>query len=548
MSEPYRLVLVDDEDEIRGRIASRITGDSGFVIVGTAGNGYDALDLVERLSPHVLLTDIKMPYIDGIELARIVRREHPAVRIGFITGYDEFDYARQAVSLGVRSYLTKPLSKDDIETFLLQLRKELDDEFLENYNRDQIRRRYETSLPLIIENFMISCMTHGADGNGADIEQLRQCGVSLDDAAYLVAFVVPYRDAGQWGMVEFEQLKLSIRQRLADLLRLDELEHYGSMLHDGLVFVIKERGSDFDRRVDAAFNRMAMTTGQFLSVPIHIGVSTMHRGFQDLSLAWEEAAAALSLGRMGGSGVVSYAGQTGRTQTGQTGKLLAEGELAAIEYAMKFGTEAQLREALDRCSRTMGERYPHAKRDNTGDGLPAQTVRPDQPILALVNMVAMHAASLGLDIRELSGTSILEHMTTIQTLDQLFSWVVSMAGKLREKSMAVRATNAERMLEAATAYIREHYTDPDLTMETLCDELGISPSYLGQLYRKCRDTTFVRHLTTVRMDRARELLVKTGDRIVEIAGQCGYRDVYYFSHTFKKATGVSPKKYREDNA
>lgn len=90
VSEKYKIILVDDEDEVRGRISSKILGDSGFEVVGTAGNGYDALELIEKFSPHVVMTDIKMPYIDGIELARIIRREYPTVRIGFITGYDEF--------------------------------------------------------------------------------------------------------------------------------------------------------------------------------------------------------------------------------------------------------------------------------------------------------------------------------------------------------------------------------------------------------------------------------------------------------------------------
>ena len=86
MNEPYKIILVDDEDEVRGRISSKIMAESGFQVVGTAGNGYDALELIEKFSPQVVLTDIKMPYIDGIELARIIRRDYPTVRIGFITG------------------------------------------------------------------------------------------------------------------------------------------------------------------------------------------------------------------------------------------------------------------------------------------------------------------------------------------------------------------------------------------------------------------------------------------------------------------------------
>ena len=91
MDDLYKIILVDDEDEVRGRISSKILAGSGFVVAGTAGNGYDALELIEKYNPHVVLTDIKMPYIDGIELAHIIRRDYPAIKIGFITGYDELD-------------------------------------------------------------------------------------------------------------------------------------------------------------------------------------------------------------------------------------------------------------------------------------------------------------------------------------------------------------------------------------------------------------------------------------------------------------------------
>jgi two-component system response regulator YesN len=154
MEELYKIILVDDEDEVRGRIPSKISEDSGFTVVGTTGNGYDALELIEKHSPQVVLTDIKMPYIDGIELAAIIRRDFPTVRVGFITGYNEFDYAREAIRHNVRSYLTKPLTQEDIASFLRHLKVELDEEYRDRYNRELIEKRYEQSVPLIIENFL----------------------------------------------------------------------------------------------------------------------------------------------------------------------------------------------------------------------------------------------------------------------------------------------------------------------------------------------------------------------------------------------------------
>ena len=85
----YTIVLVDDEEEVRKRIISKIPTDMGFEIIGQASNGYDAIDLIERLKPDVVITDIRMPFVDGIQLANIIRTEHPKTKIAFISGYDE---------------------------------------------------------------------------------------------------------------------------------------------------------------------------------------------------------------------------------------------------------------------------------------------------------------------------------------------------------------------------------------------------------------------------------------------------------------------------
>ena len=149
MNQIYKLLLVDDEDEIRGRIASLISDESGFVVVGKAGNGHDAYELVEELKPDVVLTDIKMPFIDGIELAKMLKRDYPTIKVAFISGYDEFKYAQEAINLNVISYLMKPLSSNDINLFLNQLKHQLDDEYQKKFNIDEAMKHYKEGLPLI---------------------------------------------------------------------------------------------------------------------------------------------------------------------------------------------------------------------------------------------------------------------------------------------------------------------------------------------------------------------------------------------------------------
>ena len=533
MTEPYKIILVDDEDEVRGRISSKISAESGFLVVGTAGNGFDALELIEKHAPQVVLTDIKMPYINGIELAGIIRRDHPTVRIGFITGYDEFDYAREAIELNVRSYLTKPLTQEDISAFLQKLKVELDTEIRENFNREQIQKHFEQNLPLIIENYFLSILASGASGSREDIEQLRKYGVSLDDANYLVAFALVERNQTSWGIIEFEKLKFSVRSRLAALLDVEGYEYHHFMFNEGIVFVIKEKGHEFARQLDVVFNRMVRTTDHFLSVRLDIGVSGRHKDFRQLGHAYEEACKALAYSRFGSSSNIAYFNQRGDREA----RLVHfnESDAKGLEHALRYGSDGEIARYIE-----------SLKNDASRDAGDAGNL--NLYVINLVGMLANHAASIGVDINELAGMDILDLMLRIRSIDQLFDWVAGIATRIRERSVSSKANNASRLLDLATTTIHKSYADPELTMDKLCDQLGISASYLGQLFKKNLDSSFVKYLTGVRMEKARQLLASTGDRIVEVALQCGYNDVYYFSHSFKKYTGNSPKKYREENA
>lgn len=540
-NELYKIILVDDEDEVRGRISSKILKESGFEVVGTAGNGYDALELIEKFSPHVVMTDIKMPYIDGIELARIIRRDYPTVRIGFITGYDEFDYAREAIKLNVYTYLTKPLTQEDITAFLRALKEDLDSEFAENYNRELIRKRYEESIPLVIENTLISLLasTPNVAGMGAltalnaDIEQLRLNGVSLDETRYLVSSVLVERDSEQWGIIEFEKLKLSVRARLSSLFAQESFECYHFMFNECIVFIVKEKGSDFSKEIDIIFNRMIRTTEHFLSVLIDIGVSTLRRGFGELAAAYEESWAALSYSRFCSENRIFYFSNSEQGKSAPVA--FKESNSKTMDHVLRYGSEQEMHDFLSEM-RTEAELHT---------GSPATL---NLYVLNLVNLLANFAASIGSDITELAGEDIITLMAKVRNMDQLFSWVASLVKKLRERTIVSRTNNAQKMLEQAINEMYRDFGNPNLTIDTVCDRLGISASYLGQLFRKYKDTTFVKFLTFIRMEKAKERLVSSGDRIVEIAAECGYQDVYYFSHSFKKYTLLPPKKYREEHA
>lgn len=158
--ECYRVLLVDDEEEIRAGISRKIDWDSlGFTLAGEADNGEEALELAELVRPDVVLTDIKMPFMDGLELCRRLKRVLPAAKTVVFSGFDDFEYARKAVGMGVSEYIMKPINAQEMSGVLLRLKDQLDQQQAERRDMESLRRRYEESLPVLRELFIPGCWT-----------------------------------------------------------------------------------------------------------------------------------------------------------------------------------------------------------------------------------------------------------------------------------------------------------------------------------------------------------------------------------------------------
>jgi len=527
----YKMILVDDEDEVRGRISSKISKESGFQVVAAAGNGYDALELIEKHNPHVVLSDIKMPYIDGIELARTIKRDFPTTRVAFITGYDEFEYAREAVELHVTSYLTKPVTQNDISGFLDKLKVELDNEFKEKYNLHILRKRYEQSIPLIIDNYFTSYLVSSQSGKAEDIENLRQYGIYLDDREFITAFVQTERGQNHKDVVEYEKLKLSVRSVIQSILERHEYPFYSFHFNNGIVLVIKDNSLNFMKKVDSVFYEMVKMVEQYLNVSIDIGVSNRHSGFSELRKAYQESEQALGFSRFLNAGRIVYIDQLEKDRPSVL--TLSNTDINDVVYNMKYGSDQEIRSVME-----------SLKLNALRDCKSITNFRPY--IIAMVNVLVNFSESIGVNLDEVLGEDILETMTRFRNLEQMFDWVLSVILKLREMNLKNKMSNSQRMLDSAINFMERNYADTTISMESVCDEMGISISYLSLLFKKEKQTTFVKFLTMIRLDKAKELLGLTSEKIIDIAGKCGYNEVYYFSHSFKKYTGVSPKKYRDE--
>lgn len=525
MSETYHIILVDDEDEIRGRIASKIDDDSGFRVVGTAGNGFDALSILEEQHVDVVLSDIRMPFVDGIELARIIRRDHPHIKIAFITGYDEFHYAKEAITLKVDAYLMKPVTSDDIRSFLRSLKNLLDQERRQTREFMDMKDQISELLPLIADSYLISLMQQERLTE-RDIQKLQLYGLDVESPQFFFT-CVSYIDAFTLDNLEFAETRKVQVNSLFKKVFADMSVKHTLMLADSIVFLVSPTARD-GHQLDELFSVLGASVQQLLGVTMLIGISAAYDDFKSFPTSYVEAKRALSYASLYDYGTIVFFDELRHGTVKKS--LFSITDYAGFDRLIQYGDEADIQSRIIEMKKRLSQDAAYLR----------------EYVLIDLSGLLMHLfKQANIDVEEVIDSDIYSALCVHQTYDEMLDFVQNLFVRIHDLDERKQLSNSERIAMDALQYIHDHYQDQNLSLELLSDTLNVSHSHLSTLFKKHTGTTFTRHLIRYRMERAKELLETTDLKIVDIAIQVGYSDVYYFSHSFKKVVGVSPREYRK---
>ncbi|MBN2604678.1 MAG: response regulator [Bacilli bacterium] len=527
MLENYRMILVDDEDDVRGRIVTKIKDESGFSVVGKAGNGYDALELIEKYQPHIVLTDIKMPFIDGIELARIIRRDYPTTKVAFISGYDEFDYARQAIELNVVSYLMKPITSEELDKFLFKLKTILDEEIDAISNTENLLKRYDESIPLLIDTHLNSFLLKNTLDD-KDLNILKSFGMNIQNGKYVTAFIGIEKHNDNT-FEDIEKSKIFINNLLNRLFEKYEFTHH-FLVADGVIVTAMDNTFDIRKEIDLELFEIIKYAEQYGNIKLRIGVSRLFEDFRNFPLSFKEADEALKYSKYFNMGQIIYSNEIQAKEKKHI--VIDESLITTFEYSMKYGTQKEVEDALK-------DMMKFTKNENKDYILDHQLL-----VINLVNSILNFTISIGIDISEIDDGNILEKMLSFSNPSELLIWIKQLIFKLRDLNLKSQSNKTDVLIEDAVKYIELNYHDTSISLESVSDYLNISVSYLSMLFSKKKGITFNKFLIKVRMEKAKEMLKFTDQKVINIATMVGYNEVYYFSHSFKKYTGLTPREFR----
>lgn len=523
----YRIMVVDDEAEVRQGIARKIDWAAlGFEIVADAENGLDALEKAENLELDVVLTDIKMPFMDGLQFGAELARRKSAVKLIIFSGFDEFEFAKEAIKLNVVEYVLKPVNAEELSGILRRVKATLDEEIAQRRNIDQLTQAYRRSLPLMREKFLHDLLR--APMGAAELHrQSAAHALTIREGKYKVVAVCnvdvrPDRPPA----IASELISVSVRQMVDDALR--GRCRRETFLSVTSVIVATSWDADPVEELMGLLGEVCEECSRIFNVAVTAGIGRPRERLEELYLSYAEARAAVEYKVLTGTGKAIYIQDMERADTGRTvsDSLRVQKLLSAI----KFGTKEQIALQADQLLDEGGRDWSVQARLIAGLGR----------LVPLIQRYALREEEI-LGGREEWLALLKSDVTEEKARGRLLEVCMRMSGRLRQE----RLSAAKRLVEEALEYIQSHYADSALSVEALCQRLHISQSYFSTIFKQETGMSCVQYLTDVRMEKAAELLRTTDDKTYVVAEKVGYDEPNYFSYVFKKKFGASPSQYRK---
>lgn len=548
-SQMYKLLLVDDESEVTEGLMIEIDwAGCGFTEVRTAGNGKEAMELFEKMEPDVLITDISMPYMNGLELSEWARKTYPITRIVILSGHDEFEYAKQAIHLQVDAYVLKPFSAEQLTHTVVEVARRMDEEREQRSNVELLEEHYRTSLPIVREKFLSSLITRKQPH--LDIaEKARKYGMQLEGEGYVVSIIsVHHSDeqAEQNGAkpsvslassTDLDLKLFSVSNIASEIWARHELGKVFIHQDQVVLFTVSPDGDQAQMMEDTqtALKEILQSIERFLRFPVMIGVGTFTRELGNLKYAYEAAMVALDYRRILGSNMIICIDDMEKRV--QEKLLFDESKERSLISAVKLGTEKELEEVIDGLFDEIAR---------------VQASVPDYQhyLLEMVTAIIKLTKVLETDEEDIlgGGWGILNQYQKLNSPQETKIWFGEMCAKVRRSIASRRQHTYKQIVEDAISYTKSHFHESDLSIAKVCGQLHVSAGYFSGLFKKELKLTFGAYLLQLRMEEAKELLRTTELKAFEIAEKVGFADPNYFSLSFKKYAGVSAKEYRSSPA
>jgi two-component system response regulator YesN len=527
-----KVFLVEDEFVVRQGIKQIIDWEgNGFEFVGEAGDGELAYPMIQETKPDIIITDIKMPFMDGLELSRLVKEKFPDIKIIILSGYDEFDYAKEAISIGITDYLLKPITGAKLLEAVKKVGDSIESEqkkrqFMERYEQEQVenskRDRRKFFQKLITEKQTVSQILEGA----------RNCGLELIANCYEIVLLQLYTDDG-YNMFS-EELNNATLHMEAEMEKLS----YAFMIDrgvDGWAFIIKDtEGNGLDTLEKSFEEKIRESLEAYKDITYFVGIGSRISRLSEFPMSFMDANRALAYRYFGGKNQMLRAEEK-HSDNIRLGELSSKHtDRKIVDSFLKSGLKGEINGFIEHYFDEVGDK-------NTQSLLFRQYMTMDMYMAAvgMLEQVGYQSSDLAKRCGDYEAmASVFNDIDDIKSyLKKVFETAIDMRDEVSRKKYAT-------VLQNAVQYIYDNYDNEDISLNAVAANANISPNHFSTIFSQEMNQTFIEFLTSVRMEKAKELLRSTNMRTSEIANAVGYKDSHYFSYLFKKTQDCTPREYK----
>lgn len=529
----YKVIIADDEPKVAQLVKNLIQWeDLGLEHVATAQDGIAALELIKEHRPDIVITDIRMPGYDGIQLIKYAKEIDPGIDFIIISGYQHFDYAHNAIKYGVKDYLLKPLNKNEINGALSKM--------IERYaERSRQEMHYQEDIKRLKNEFLQNIYT----GSGAftlkdaDLEQMnRDYGLHFVEGCYRALIIKPdfeYRPNSQETMrMLLWKISKIVGQNLKDICS----EILWLLLEDRIFIIVNYRAENkklFRKALNNIIDECHLFRDIFKDLAVTVSIGSVQTSLENIGQSTNEVKAALADRIVLGSGkIIQY-------DPGLHGE-------RAVEAVITFEKRRKLLDLV--------EIFDEPKIRKWIEEIEEEILRlknvSGQFILDVVNEI-LEIILFGLKNHANVGTidkspvnEFREALVMQTSIRNVFDTMKKYMEIILRQIADERKNESNRPIKEAQKYINEHFASA-VSLEEVSAFVGFNATYFSTLFKKETGMNFLEYVTIVRIKAAKQLLSDSRKSVLDISHEVGYSDFKHFTKQFKKVTGLTPSEYRK---
>jgi len=535
-SEKMKVLIVDDEIKICRLINHLIDWNAmGLEVVDVANDGKAAYESICKNHPDIVITDIRIPNYDGLELIELCKEQFPSVYFIIISGYSEFNFAKQAIKFGVEDYLLKPIKKKELENALKRIQEKYESSRNNELEKDELRSIANTGKDKIKQSFLNRVIGYAneMDPNFQfdtnEINGMYRC--QFKQGLYTIAvfqlFVKNEAEVKESLAFLSSKLQETVKEELSDYC-----EEFISVSFDSSVICLLNTVDDNLMKAKKQFRKIKLNilNELFSNTVLMIGVGTSYAGINQVVSSCQEAEQSL-LNRFGDSHqyILEYSDiPSSDKRVLDFIDIKRRNDLIAAQERMDVNTilfqiDSLKQQLLDYKSNS---RLVY------------------DCFLELIEVLQFGSKNYDVYFQKFNLEESKRKIDSILTYDELFDWLKNDIINKYQDFANQKKVAEKKPIRIAKQYIYDNY-NKNLTLESVSDHIGFNPTYFSAFFKKETGKNFSEYLMELRMKNARFYIISTNMDIADIAEEVGYNDLKYFSKLFKKATGINPSEYRK---